>query len=165
MFAQHRITVLPKYRMSYLKWKCFGETCGWARSNTSDNRFARFIMVQHTKTGKLCQLTIKYTKLPQNTYIDQMAIKYTNIFHYKILQIYPNWDFWFENIPSGNPDTQVKCKIIWLIWVRSKLQEGTHLPLLELDKHWHKSDVGRDGIKVIFNFVYLMFRHRWHKSM
>jgi hypothetical protein len=19
-------------------------------------------------------------------------------------KIYPNWDFWFENIPSGNPD-------------------------------------------------------------
>jgi hypothetical protein len=27
-----------------------------------------------------------------------MALKYTNIFN-----IYPNWDFWFENIPSGNP--------------------------------------------------------------
>jgi hypothetical protein len=48
-------------------------------------------------------------------YMDQMAIKYTNIFHCKILQIYPNWDFWFENIASGNADTQVKCKIIWLI--------------------------------------------------
>jgi hypothetical protein len=29
-----------------------------------------------------------------------MVIKYTKIFPYKI---YPNWDFWFENKPSGNP--------------------------------------------------------------
>jgi hypothetical protein len=26
-----------------------------------------------------------------------------DIFHYKDLQKYPNWDFWFENKPSGNP--------------------------------------------------------------
>jgi hypothetical protein len=30
-----------------------------------------------------------------------MTKKYTSIFHCKALQ---NWDFWFENIPSGNPD-------------------------------------------------------------
>jgi hypothetical protein len=49
----------------------------------------------------------KYTKLPQNIpsglngrKIDQMVIKYTKIFPSKI---YPNWDFWFENKPSGNP--------------------------------------------------------------
>jgi hypothetical protein len=35
-----------------------------------------------------------------------MPIKYTNILNSKALQnlIYPNWDFWFENKPSGNPD-------------------------------------------------------------
>jgi hypothetical protein len=33
--------------------------------------------------------------------IFQMTIKYTSIFHSKALQ---NWDFWFENTPSGNPD-------------------------------------------------------------
>jgi hypothetical protein len=33
----------------------------------------------------------------------QMVIKYIDIFHFKTLQIYPNRDFWFENIPSGNP--------------------------------------------------------------
>jgi hypothetical protein len=36
-----------------------------------------------------------------------MAIKYTNIhfnIYFKTLQNLPeNWDFWFENIPSGNP--------------------------------------------------------------
>jgi hypothetical protein len=30
-----------------------------------------------------------------------MSIKYTNILHCKTP---PNLDFWFENIPSGNPD-------------------------------------------------------------
>jgi hypothetical protein len=32
-----------------------------------------------------------------------MAIKYINIFQYKAYTIYPNWDFWFENKPSGKP--------------------------------------------------------------
>jgi hypothetical protein len=46
-----------------------------------------------------------------------MAIKYTNwqqnrpnghknlptSFIARLSKIYPNWDFWFENIPSGNP--------------------------------------------------------------
>jgi hypothetical protein len=31
------------------------------------------------------------------------------------LQIYPNWDFWFENIPSGNPASK-------LLAVRKKYQ-------------------------------------------
>jgi hypothetical protein len=26
-----------------------------------------------------------------------------NIVHYKTLDFYPSWDFWFENKPSGNP--------------------------------------------------------------
>jgi hypothetical protein len=49
----------------------------------------------------------KYTKLPQNIpnghKIDQLVIKYIKIFHSKTLQNYPNWDFWLENKPSGNP--------------------------------------------------------------
>jgi hypothetical protein len=35
-----------------------------------------------------------------------MAIKYTNMATSSIARpskIYPNWDFWFENVPSGNP--------------------------------------------------------------
>jgi hypothetical protein len=35
--------------------------------------------------------------------MNQVFIKYTNIFHCKTLQNYPNLDFWFENKPSGNP--------------------------------------------------------------
>jgi hypothetical protein len=33
-----------------------------------------------------------------------MAMKYTNLFHSKALQNLPELGFWFENIPSGNPD-------------------------------------------------------------
>jgi hypothetical protein len=40
--------------------------------------------------GKIYQISIKYNKWPQNIThgrkIDQMAIKYTNIFHYKALE-------------------------------------------------------------------------------
>jgi hypothetical protein len=46
----------------------------------------------------------KYTNWPRNIpngcKVEQVATKYANIFHCKI---YPNWDLWFENMPSGNP--------------------------------------------------------------
>jgi hypothetical protein len=42
-----------------------------------------------------------------------MVIKYNNIFHSKTLKNYPNWDFWFENKPSGNPGYD---------WTTSRLQ-------------------------------------------
>jgi hypothetical protein len=32
-----------------------------------------------------------------------MTIKYTKNIQSKAPKIYPNWDFWFENKPSGNP--------------------------------------------------------------
>jgi hypothetical protein len=33
----------------------------------------------------------------------QMAVKYANTFDCKTPKIYPTWDFWSENKPSGNP--------------------------------------------------------------
>jgi hypothetical protein len=40
-----------------------------------------------------------------------MALKYTNIFHCKALfKIYPN--FWFENMPSGNPGVRCHDQVI-----------------------------------------------------
>jgi hypothetical protein len=73
------------------------------RSVRGATRVARFFLVQHNRTGKN---TTNYMKLPQNIpkcrKMDQMAIKYTNIFHCKI---YPNRHFCFEKIPSGNPAT------------------------------------------------------------
>jgi hypothetical protein len=45
---------------------------------------------------KIYQMTTKYTKWPQ---------KYTNILHLpRQPKIYPNWDFWNTNIPTGNPE-------------------------------------------------------------
>jgi hypothetical protein len=43
--------------------------------------------------------------IPNGRKIDQMPIKYTiyNIFHFKSLQNLSNYDFGFENMPSGNP--------------------------------------------------------------
>jgi hypothetical protein len=56
--------------------------------------------VQHTNTGKMYQVTIKYKTWPQiyqnkpnGRKIDQMAIKHTNIA--RVSKIYPNWDFGF----------------------------------------------------------------------
>jgi hypothetical protein len=33
-----------------------------------------------------------------------MGIKYITIVHLRPSNVYPSWDFWFENKPSGNPD-------------------------------------------------------------
>jgi hypothetical protein len=63
-----------------------------------ETRVARFIMLQHTKTGKI------YENIPNGRNIDQMDTKYTNIFDCKALQNLPKWGFRFKiGIPSGNP--------------------------------------------------------------
>jgi hypothetical protein len=63
----------------------------------------------------------KYTKLPLNYHIAiprmyQMAVIYskwhTNLSIPKPCKMYPNWDFWFENIPSGNPAVHSRSKQI-----------------------------------------------------
>jgi hypothetical protein len=58
---------------------------------------ARFFVSQYTKTWKIYQITSKYTKVPQNmpngSKIDQMAMKYTSIFHCQTLQNLPKLGF------------------------------------------------------------------------
>jgi hypothetical protein len=44
-------------------------------------------------------------KTPKYRKIFPTAINYINIFQSKALKIYPNWNFLFENKPSGNPAT------------------------------------------------------------
>jgi hypothetical protein len=67
--------------------------------------------------GKTYQNGDEYTKLPQNVpngqCITQTTVKFSkctlNIPRFSIprsSKMYPNWDFWFENIPSGNPAAQ-----------------------------------------------------------
>jgi hypothetical protein len=33
----------------------------------------------------------------------QMSVRYTKNYHSRPSKKYQNWDFWFENVPSGNP--------------------------------------------------------------
>jgi hypothetical protein len=61
-----------------------------------------FSWSKHTKTGNIKQITVNY--------IYQMAGKYfkwsSNVTTFSIQRpskIYPNWDFCYENQPSGNP--------------------------------------------------------------
>jgi hypothetical protein len=62
----------------------------WLKSWHENIRVARFFLLQLTKTEKICQSTITYTKKPLNMpngyKIYQVAIKYTNIFHRMTLQ-------------------------------------------------------------------------------
>jgi hypothetical protein len=60
-------------------------------------------------------MTIKYSKIPygipDSREIDQMAIKYTNIFRCKALQNLPKLRFFgLKNIPSGNPAVEEEEK-------------------------------------------------------
>jgi hypothetical protein len=65
----------------------------WAEQKCLDNRVARFLLVQHTKTVKIYQMSTKCTKCPDNLPIGrkiyQMAKKYTDIFHDKTLKNLP----------------------------------------------------------------------------
>jgi hypothetical protein len=60
--------------------------------------------VLHSQWEKIHQITIKCTKWPENIQndrkIDQIATKIPTS---SIAKNTPNWGFWFENIPSGNP--------------------------------------------------------------
>jgi hypothetical protein len=40
--------------------------------------------------------------------------------HSKALQIFPNWDFWYENIPSGNPGQRFGAGILSSAFVLPK---------------------------------------------
>jgi hypothetical protein len=68
-------------------------------TDSPTTRDARFLSVQHMyqHVEKIYHITIKFTKCPQNILncgkIDQKAIKYTNIFHCKSLQILPKLGF------------------------------------------------------------------------
>jgi hypothetical protein len=55
-------------------------------------------------------MATKYTKWPQNIpngrKMDQMGIYVPTSSIAKTSKIYPNWYFWFENKPSGNPGSK-----------------------------------------------------------
>jgi hypothetical protein len=51
------------------------------------------------KRGKIYQITT----LPNGHKIYPITLKYTSLSILRPSKIYQNWDFWFENKPSGNP--------------------------------------------------------------
>jgi hypothetical protein len=80
-----------------------------SRPPLDSDRVARFFLTQKYQNGEKYIIQI-ITTLTYDHKIYEMAVKYSklssNIHPFSILmssKIYPNWDFWFENIPSGNP--------------------------------------------------------------
>jgi hypothetical protein len=67
-----------------------------------------FIYLIYQNGGKIYQTA---TKLPNGRKIYQMAIEYTNFFIPRPFKIYPNLNFRFENIPSGNPGVNLNSVI------------------------------------------------------
>jgi hypothetical protein len=70
------------------------------------------------------------TKLPNGHRKYQMNVKYTNIFHPSALQNIPNWDFWYEKIPSGNPAKQ-QCQDYCIVTETLAMTGLSEFPLRE----------------------------------
>jgi hypothetical protein len=73
-----------------------------AQTNHLNCKVARFSILQYSKNWKntpidnnIYQITAKYTEWPWN--IPKCSIM-------RPIKIFRNWDFWYENIPSGNPN-------------------------------------------------------------
>jgi hypothetical protein len=62
------------------------------------NQGCQIFLVLHTKMGN---------SIPNNHKIYQMAKKLTSSIA-RPSKIYQNWNFWFENMPSGNPVANTK---------------------------------------------------------
>jgi hypothetical protein len=67
-----------------------------------------FLGTIHQREVKIYQIT---SKLPIAQKIYTMAVKYSTLSEYittffipRSPKMYPNWDFWSEKKPSGNPD-------------------------------------------------------------
>jgi hypothetical protein len=59
------------------------------------------------KRGKLYQIT---TTLPNGHQVYQIAVKYfKKIYQHFLSKININWDYWFENKPSAEKKSQLKC--------------------------------------------------------
>jgi hypothetical protein len=64
---------------------------------------------QHKKVPNV--LSISTLSLPK---VFPMSINYFNISNLRPSKIYPNWDFWFENKPSGNLALLSDMLPVWL---------------------------------------------------
>jgi hypothetical protein len=88
-----RLDLLKQRRTLKKKKVSFSDENDHCACHYMYTRVARFSWAQHTKTGKMYQMTTKFTKSPSNLPIGrkiyQIAVKYTNIFHYNTLQNLP----------------------------------------------------------------------------
>jgi hypothetical protein len=77
-------------------------------------------LVQNTKIGKYIQDSHKYTKWANNIPPSSIARPY---------KIYPNRDFWFENMPSGNPGATVNGVKGFHLSLRNGFNQGDKMSL------------------------------------
>jgi hypothetical protein len=65
-----------------------------------------------------------------------MDIKCANIFYARPYKIYPNWEFWFENIISGNPAVEPFEKLSKLNFIaeRKRRSPGESLHTLKVTR-------------------------------
>jgi hypothetical protein len=76
-------------------------------------------------------MVAQYTKLPRNTSNGDINIPTSS--SARPSKIFPNWDFWFENMPSGNPDFSTQEEVLVMILVLTLGDERTELlPLVRL---------------------------------
>jgi hypothetical protein len=84
---------------------------------------------------KIYRITTKFVGIPNGRKIDQMAIKYTNIFHRKTLQNLPKFGFLVLKFTIGNPGNlllpvtsaralelkkQEDYKLVQMLWAMKK---------------------------------------------
>jgi hypothetical protein len=101
-------------------------------------RVARFFSVQFTSTGKnilnyhkIYQMSIKYIKWTKNIpNVHKIPILTSSIA--RPTKIYPNCDFWSENIPSGNQDRMCCHRCQWLS------RQNWHLWFAMIRKNWRQ---------------------------
>jgi hypothetical protein len=73
---------------------------------------------------KISQRSVKCSQWPSNI---------STFSHPRPSKIYPNWDFWFENKPSGNPGPRLH-----LVKRRLAFQRNLCWPNLHLNCQWNK---------------------------
>jgi hypothetical protein len=80
-----------------------------------------FLRTTYQNGKKINQMTLKFSKWPKSIancrIIDRMAIKYTTSSFVNPSKIYPNWDFWFEKMPPGNPNLVKRKHNIWATYM------------------------------------------------
>jgi hypothetical protein len=97
----------------------FGRFQNSLLSTKSSKQGARFFLTRYTKTGKnITKLPLNYQRaIKYNTWpyvIFNITIKYTNISTLSPSKVYSHWNFLFENIPSGNPASNLNLLFFYL---------------------------------------------------